>query len=552
MTDVNWTILKPRYKELLGRDFDNETFLAWFHDWSELSKEVDEAQAWLRLRHHQNLKDEAAQKAHFDFQQGVMAKVKAYERQLQNRLAEIEPGDYPEYKLALRRLKTDADLYHADNANLQAQIEERLSHFGKLQSELSISLSGQNVSLHSAFTERFNPNRTLRQEAFLAVEGAKASVSTEVDTLMLELMALRQRVAENVGLKDFRAYRWLELHRYDYTPEDSLRLHEAIAQEVTPLLAQYYEKKRKALRLDSVCPWDTLVDPQARPPLKPFENVEELELGLEGIFRTIDPVLGAQFAELRNGWLDLENREGKLSMVGYTLPFPKSDRAFIYHSMFSTHADVWIMLHEAGHAFHGMASAQAQDLIWNRDVGLEFCELASQTMELLGLDYLERDKGGFYTATQAAQAKEEQLSRVLRLIATAQTDAFHHWLYPRISEGVTIDELDVKWLELEKLYNPWLDWQGLEDYAKKGWQSPHVIRHPFYALEYKIAMFGAIEIWRSSLENKQETLARYRHALSLGGTLSLPELFESAGASFSFETGHIRALAEFLVGQLNK
>ena len=126
---------------------------------------------------------------------------------------------------------------------------------------------------------------------------------------------------------------------------------------------------------------------------------------------------------MREGWLDLEPRAGKVPGFGYSLPFPKSDRAYIYHSAVGTHDDVWVMLHEAGHSFHALAASAAHDLVWNRETGAEFAELASQAMELLALPYLEEAQGGFYTREEAARAREEQLERVLRLLCgTAHAD----------------------------------------------------------------------------------------------------------------------------------
>ena len=547
---TSWEIFEPRYRALLEREFSADTFLSWLHAWSDLTKEVNEEQAELMLAHHKDVRDTAAEAAYFAFQRDVMSAAEICEQKLRTRLDVVDPAHHPEVALALRRLKTDAEIYSPDNARLNLEIEEKLSQFNKVRSALRLEFGSQKMSLHDAFPKQFDVEREVRDEAFIASERAKASVSAEVDALMLELVSLRQKLAENVNLKHFREYTWRKLYRYDYTPAESLDMHRAIAQEVVPLLARHYEKKQKELHIPSLRPWDVLVDPKARPPLEPFSTVEALEEGLERVFRRIDPSLGERFASMRDGLLDLENREGKLSMVGYCMPLPKSKRAYIYHSVFGSHADVWIMLHEAGHAFHNILAAEAQDVVWNHQPGPEFCELASQTMELLGLAYLERDEGGFYRADEASQAKEEQLLRCLRLIGTAQTDAFHHWLYPRAPQGVSIEEMDDKWLELERLYNPWLDLTGLEEYVKKGWQSPHVIIHPFYALDYKIAMFGALEIWRSSLRDQQQALDKYKHSLSLGGSRSLPELFERAGATFSFDEEHIRSVAKFLWQQL--
>ncbi|MEM6428081.1 MAG: M3 family metallopeptidase [Deinococcota bacterium] len=547
--------LKTRYEDLAVQLLDAETLPQWLHVWSELRKEVLEHRAKLQLAHHQDVRDSAAEAAYLKFDHDVMPQVNQAEHQLQVRLLELPThilDQHPDLKLIIRRLQDHARVYNPKNDALEAEISAIITRFNKARSALNITLDDQTLGLHQAFTKQFVPDRKVREAAFIASENAKLSMAEDADEMMLELLNLRHSIAQNAGFTDFCAYTWCATHRYDYTPEDSKRLHDATASEVVPVLAEVYEHKCVQLNIPKMRPWDVYVDAQNRPSLQPFKTTEDLEAGLMRLIAAIDADLGHQFAEMREGWLDLETREGKLSMVGYCMPLPKSARAFIYHSMFGTHADVWIMLHEAGHAFHNIAAANAQKLIWHHQPTMEVCELASQTMELLGLVYLASDDIGIYTPEQAAQANEEQLMRCLRLIATAQADAFHHWVYSRVVEGVSAAELDEEWLELERRYNPWLDWSGLTHIACKGWQSSHVLMHPFYALEYKIAMFGALEIWQHSLVNQVGAVSKYRHMLSLGASRSLPELFEAAGATWPFhaEADHIRKLAKFLRAQL--
>ncbi len=385
-----------------------------------------------------------------------------------------------------------------------------------------------------------------------AIKAAQAEIAPALDELFLKLLSLRRQVAKNAGLPDFRAYQWRSLDRFDYTPEDALRLHETIEETVVPLLKERREKRRRALGVEALRPWDFGVDPEGRPPLKPFETTEELEEGLTRIFSKLDPALGRQFEGMRAGWLDLEPREGKVPGFGYSLAFPKSNRTYIYHSAVGTHADVSVMLHEAGHSFHTLAASAAHDLVWNRETGAEFAEVASQAMELLALPYLEEEQGGFYTSEEAARAREEQLEHVLRLLChTVHADAFQHWLYADAPEEVTVEALDAKWVELGERFSPGVDWEGLSGAQQKGWQVIHMFFVPFYMLEYALAYLGALQVWRNSLTNKEEALRKYRKALALGGSRPLPELFEAAGATFAFDRGTVGKLAAFVASELD-
>ena len=46
---------------------------------------------------------------------------------------------------------------------------------------------------------------------------------------------------------------------------------------------------------------------------------------------------------------------------------------------------------------------------------------------------------------------------------------------------------------------------------------------------------GALQVWRHSLTDQGHAVRRYRDALALGGTKSLPEIYAAAGARLVFD-----------------
>jgi len=64
---------------------------------------------------------------------------------------------------------------------------------------------------------------------------------------------------------------------------------------------------------------------------------------------------------------------------------------------------------------------------------------------------------------------------------------------------------------------------------------------------------GAVQVWANSLTDHEQSLADYRKALKLGNTATLPELFKTAGANFSFDADTLRdavALIEKTINEL--
>jgi oligoendopeptidase F len=88
------------------------------------------------------------------------------------------------------------------------------------------------------------------------------------------------------------------------------------------------------------------------------------------------------------------------------------------------------------------------------------------------------------------------------------------------------------WRSLNKKYRPHIDYAGLEKEEGIGWQYLHVYEVPLYYIEYGVAQVGAFQVFLRSLEDYDAAVRDYKHALSLGDTVGLPELYESAGVKF--------------------
>jgi oligoendopeptidase F len=98
-----------------------------------------------------------------------------------------------------------------------------------------------------------------------------------------------------------------------------------------------------------------------------------------------------------------------------------------------------------------------------------------------------------------------------------------------------------------------VDFSGLESYRAYGWQRQlHLYEVPFYYIEYGIAQLGAIGMWMQFRENKEQAIENYCKALSLGGTVTLPELYQAAGLTFDFSSETIEKLMLFVKQELEE
>jgi oligoendopeptidase F len=209
------------------------------------------------------------------------------------------------------------------------------------------------------------------------------------------------------------------------------------------------------------------------------------------------------------------------------------------------HRDVETLLHEGGHAFHAIA-AREEPLVFLRSAPMEFCEVASMAMELLGDDHLDV----FYSEADAKRAKRVHLEGIIKFFPWMATiDMFQHWLYTHPDH--TREQRKDEWLRLMDTFGSRVDWEGLEDARAYWWQRQiHLFHVPFYYVEYGIAQLGSLQLWMKSKQDVRSALANYRAALKLGGTRGLPELFSAAGIQFDFTEKTLRPLMDAVSDEL--
>src|SRR5690606_26319349 len=110
---------------------------------------------------------------------------------------------------------------------------------------------------------------------------------------------LRHTVAQNAGFENFRDYMFESMGRFDYTPQDCFRFHEAIANVLVPLLEKQAAERRKALDLDELRPWDMDADPSGKKALKPFSSADEIIDKTAACFGQLDPYIGERITIMK-------------------------------------------------------------------------------------------------------------------------------------------------------------------------------------------------------------------------------------------------------------
>jgi oligoendopeptidase F len=385
----------------------------------------------------------------------------------------------------------------------------------------------------------------LRQEAWELVANRRLKEADNFEKIFEKQIELRQQIATNAGFQNYRDYAFRRLGRFDYTPSDCEKFHDAVEKEVLPMLRELQSQRGKFLKVETLRPWDTSVDPLNRPPLRPFQQVDRMVSQTQSIFQKLDTELAEGFQKMQQlALLDLANRKGK-APGGYQSTLAEARLPFIFMNAVGLQRDVETILHEAGHAFHALAT-QGEDLLAYRNAPIEFCEVASMSMELLGNEFLEE----FYAPAEANRARRTHLENILTIFAwIATVDAFQHWVYTH--RGHQRSERTAAWVELIQRFGGEVDWTGFETARAHLWHRQlHIFTNPFYYIEYGIAQLGALQVWANSKRDKQRALQSYKQALALGGSRPLPELFAASGCQFEFSRKTIAPVVKLLREEL--
>lgn len=552
--DWSWAQIQPYYVALNSRSLTPETIGTWLADWSRLSELVDETRERLYVATTRNTADEAIQKRYEQFLDVISPPSQEADQQLKQRLLDsnLSPTDFA---IPLRNMRAEAQLFRDANLPLLNAERKLYADYDRIQGAQTIQWEGEEKPLIKIYPLLKSPDRTVREKAWRAIATRVIADRPAVDEMWRKFLNLRRQIARNADLPDYRAYRWRQMLRFDYTPADCIRFHEAIEQVVVPAASRLAARRRQQLALESLRPWDMSVDPQSRPPLHPFESITELQDKTGAIFRQLDPEFGAYFETMRHeDLLDLDVRKNKAA-GGYCLTFSASRRPFIFVNGINIHGTVQTMLHEGGHAFHVFESAGLpyfQQRV-ERQVPLEFAEVASMAMELIAGKYLALD-GGFYNAADAAFARREVLGGLLTFWPyMSVVDLFQHWIYENPDAASDSAACDAKWAELYRRFRPHEDWTDLEQYLGSIWrQQSHILQDPFYFVEYGMAQLGAVQVWHNALHDQADALRRYRKALALGGSAALPQLYQTAGAKFQFDAATLQEAVDLIENTLKE
>ncbi|MBF0491833.1 MAG: M3 family oligoendopeptidase [Deltaproteobacteria bacterium] len=435
-------------------------------------------------------------------------------------------------------LQLQEDSFNPANIETETQLNHLLNDYTKLTGNAEFEVGGQKYPL--AHYRRFatSPDAALRKEAFHQYGNWFLENRDSLEKIYDECVGLRNGMGKKLGYDNFTLLGYQHMRRVDYGPKEVAAFREQIKKVLVPLASKIRAVQAKMLSASTCKAWDSEFFPEWR--------VEKIKLSIpqqipaaHKVFSALSPVLGNHFKRMVDcELLDLEARNGKApgafctDLSDYRVPY-------IFLNSVGEASDITTVLHESGHAFQAWES-RTLDLMELRWPSLEACEVHSMGMEFLAYPYYEE----FFHATDAARYKKFHLAEsILLLPYIAMVDEFQHRVYSGNAQGA--EGRAKVWEELERTYLPDLDYEGATAWRRIRWlRQLHIFKHPFYYIDYAIALTGALQLWVQSIQNKERALENYLSLCKIGGTKPLKEFFAHGNLKLPFEDGMLADLVQ--------
>jgi len=203
----------------------------WLLDWSELSAALDEeaAKRYIAMTCHTDNPD--AEKAYLHFVEKIDPQLKPR----QFKLAQLYVEQPLRQELSRERFgvfdrdtKVHVELFRPDNVPLETEEAKLSQQYQKLSGSLTVQFRGEEKTLVQMGRYLEEPDRALRQEAWELVANRRLQEREKFEDTFDQLVQLRQRIAKNAGFENYRDYAFRKMGRFDYTPDDCAKFHDAV------------------------------------------------------------------------------------------------------------------------------------------------------------------------------------------------------------------------------------------------------------------------------------------------------------------------------------
>lgn len=353
--------------------------------------------------------------------------------------------------------------------------------------------------------------------------------------LYLELVSLREQMAQALGYDSYTQVADLDMLRNSYTREDIKTFREDIKQTIAPVYRSYLEDfYRRAENRDQ--PGYVYLLGEQSP--VPQGSWQETLNQFEQLYQQMSEQTGECYSYLlSHEFIDAEPSQTKANVTFSTLIY-SLNTPFLFANMNGSAEDVFSISHEFGHCF-----AMWQQLkLGSQQEGrsMDVSEIHSQAMQMLTLPYYEI----FYGEDAGTARKYDVYTMVAGILTAAMNDEFQEKIYE--NPQMTVQELNELYKELAMEYglvveSPYFD---MESFSMGWFTTNQYFDTPFYAIDYALSGCVAMEFLQMGLEDYTKALETYLSLVQQNSDYDFMTVLEETGLSSPFETEQMEALAQ--------
>ena len=314
----------------------------------------------------------------------------------------------------------------------------------------------------------------LSAEEFDGTESYYEGTGLKIAEIYVEMIALRQEIAEHTGYADYPSFSYDFHHYRDYTPQQAQTYMDRIQQTLVPLYQQVASQDHTEYA------WTESSEAQT---LAYVERVAKKMGGnVEAAFNTMK-----QF-DLYDIKASEKQYDASFELYLYAYQMP-----FVFVNSTGTNLDKLTLTHEFGHFCRDYLSYGAQQSL---DVG----EYFSQAMENLSLFY----------GTEGDAMRPLRLQQSLNVyVEQAAYASFEQQVYSLTGDDLTVENVDALFESTMASYG-----MDIWDIHKRDYvQIPHLFISPLYIISYIVSNDAALQIYQQEEKRAGAGLETYLQTL---------------------------------------
>lgn len=355
--------------------------------------------------------------------------------------------------------------------------------------------------------------------------------------LYLELVSLRDQMAQLLGYDSYTEVADLNMHRSSYTREQIQQFRELLKQTLVPVYGGYLEDFYRRAENQTTAGYVYLMGQPSPTPQGDWKDTLER---FSQVFSKMALETGECYEYLlSHGFIDAQPSQTKANVTFSTLIY-SLNTPFLFANMDGSENDVYSISHEFGHCFAIWEQLKRGSRSEGRS--MDVCEIHSQAMQMMVLPYYEV----FYGEDADVARRYDVFTIVSGILTAALNDEFQEQIYRQ--PQMTVEQLNELYLELALEYGLVVEspYSDLQTFSKGWFTTNQYFDTPFYAIDYSLSGCVALEFLQRSMEDSQGALDTYLVLVRQDAGYDFLTALEKTGLQSPFSEEQLVELSELL------